>query len=387
MRCKGLGRGAWRNGAQRFIGKPFLAQTSFSLVGNESFNAATDLSAESQVWHSELLAQDVTLTSEYGLSYSAPDNETGAEYLGERLYHLITALLAAFSATGDLRILDRCDVLMEQAKHPLIDLNYMLTFNSRSHNGLFALLTQMIYVYGLNSGKTSPAQADSPPAYYAAKYQQWNDYLNNVFIPARGTGPFDNTVLRHIGTAYMRGAYYYWRISGNASAWRNDVATGPMGFYGYRAMSQAENRTDFGAELPSHTGQLLMDGRYVWQQELPRHDLAGGDTIWQPSHYARYTVSNYIDLALEGLYKFDDTAMETYGKTAEFIMANGVDAIRDNVYAETITPTMTAGQWRISGFIGLARWSDTIKALATDDYENVTGTNVHFPAWMLVATI
>ena len=354
---------------------------AYDLVGDEAFSASS-LNATAQIWHARLLARDITATAAYNAAYNATDDLYGTEALSDTVGHCILALLTAFRMTGDLHILDMIDVIMERAKHPLIDLGYMLSVDHMSLNGVMALLAQMTYVYKVNSGKTSPSGVD-----YSARYTQWYTYLIDTYVATYSYGFYTgNALLRHRGTAFMRGAWYMWRLTGRVESFYEASEYGPYGFYGFRRMMMAENRTDIVVGGADHMGQVEIDGRWCWDAELPYiWGSNPGVLNWQHSNYARYTLANALDMWCEGAYMFSTSSLIKYAKTAWYIIQD-IPNIRDDMNTTSVNNQMTYGQWQISSLVGCARWNTDLLAIADADWVNVSSTVVEFPAWMLFAT-
>jgi len=378
-------------------------------MGDEAFSAGS-LNATAQSWLTTLLALDITGTYEYGALAVCLNDAVGLELAGEAAAYLIKALLTAFRVTGDLRLLDKADVMMERVAIPLIDKGYFVAGSGlqahMSHNGLNMLLQQMTYTYAVNAHLHSPAHDDPEGAatYYAGQRDKWATYIDTVYLVDVGMLA-DN--LRHRYVAAMAGMYYHWKRTGTATSWYEaEGAPGGVfdwGFHTLRTWFHAATAADINPDTnqPTEPGlwyEAYGDGeRVLFNHECRLPWYASAYFMSYPAaHYFRYVCANIIDFALEGVYPWGTTEVLKYLRTVDYLYEGGIYSVRSRIGSSEAQPdTINADytplymlEW---AFPALARFEDRQYLRDLSDAAWAAGPygrpKIETACWRLVASV
>lgn len=269
----------------------------------------SSLSAEAQAWYDELL----TLLGESQMAQSAA---TGNLYHIGRYVNLhVTALLLAFSETGDLRILDGIDEAMQIARNELRDpwldgttdgyLGWLFTQDSAEGSSYYGrddielddmmahgMVAAVTYAYYLNRFQDSPSGVD-----YNERFEFWSAYLIDHYEAKwrvrtdRPEGfPFVEKGLTHPTIGMLRYLHYMGRI-------------------GYPEHEQAAR--DLAEAVAAHFQRVDTDGGPAYVYDHGFGDPHG----MTPTTYARYTLPVALELAVTGLPPFDEDFVAPFGNT------------------------------------------------------------------------
>jgi len=337
-----------------------FAQSQFSIVGDPSFNK-NNLSPEMLLWYERLWKAINDPTESPDADREAATNDTYR--LGRIFGDYIAALIAAFRATGDLKILDEADRLMEITRGKLRDtngdgyLNWVWTvtsdpnyYNKDVHemdeimtHGNVAMMTYALY---------SNAHLKSS---YAKHADFWIDYMENHWIAKwEKRGGIEKT-LAHPFTNHMRLYYYMYKVTGKTVY-----------------LNEAEKKEKRFADHIETSPKVST--AFIW-----RHHVGEPNDDVQPVNYAHYVMVYIMELAMEGFGRFaSDEYMEHYASTwRDLVYNNGNSSMADRIDGSSSR-----------GFIlynnaGLARWDKTKKLfdLAEKAYNPRL---IHVPAYMLM---
>ncbi len=359
--------------------EPELSTTRFTLVGNPNFSAS-QLPSEMQTWYNRLW-QAINNSSQYPNANSAASSGD-LYYLGRKLHAHMMGLIAAFRATGDLKLVAEIDRLMELARTQLQDwdgdgwISWRWLYDpSSAYYGndthqmdeilTHSMVAEVAYVLKSN------AQFNST---YGTHAQFWQDYLVHTWIPkwqARG-GVEKN--LTYPYAAFMKFYYYLYKLTGDSS-YLTEATRRANVLYGMMVEGQGSR------------GPL-----FTWDHRVPNL----GDAAWgcAPTVYSVLTVMSMEDMALEG---FGNWASDSY-------MAHYAGTFRDNVvtYGTTqLAGTLCGGdggnyqyeeigKYANGAAPGLAAWDTTgvLQSFNVDVYNSVEGSatpkRIYIPAYMLL---
>lgn len=283
----------------------FVPQT-YRSEANLSFSVAL-LPGEQRVWYDRLWAAINGNTYPDAERYAA-SNDTYS--MGRALQPHIMALYTAFRATGDVRLLDEMDRLMEIARAQLADtnfdgyLNWLWQFDPNDSTYYRTDLHEMdeilthnlvaFFAYVLRENQAVKPQ-------YREHADFWQDYLVNHFIAkweARGRGTLMlEKSLTHVYAHLMTFYYYLYRLTGDSAY-----------------LAEARQRADVLYGMMTASGAAL-----TWDHRVP--DYGHPPLGCQPINYARYTLSAFQQMAYEEFSYFADPAY----------MARFAATIRDNL--------------------------------------------------------
>jgi len=228
--------------------------TDFSLLGDPNFSA-DNLNSTQRLWYDRMWAG-----INRGITNSNPEININSASISDDLYQYsrtvndyVTALLLAFRATGDLKLLDQIDRIVQRMRSTLADgncdgsgkngyLNWRwradpnwsgyCTWEHRMDSALaHAFLPEVAYAFEINRGLTSPGGVN-----YAERADFWKDYLVNHFEPAwrqRDNQPWPGLFMTSAGgwhPSIQFGVRYYYfmhKITGwteyltNVATWTN----------------------------------------------------------------------------------------------------------------------------------------------------------------------
>ena len=303
---------------------------AFSLRGNPNFNKA-DLTSEERLWYARMWAaiQHSSPTSNHHsqsrsgnlYSYARPLNET------------ITVMLYAFRATGDLRLLDEIDRLLQNMRGKLrttwVDANGNSITPNDGTQGLrrwnflsgsqtsssygkdirimdavmtHALIAEVAFAFKTNIGLASPAGID-----YAERASFWQSYLVNDFEKiwqirsSKTDKDYWNHQISHSWGSNVRWLYYMGQLTGETA-------------YANEALVKGQRVIDNQLDVSTSAGTAK-----VWSHRL--FEYAYG---LQPFVYARYDWMILTSLHLDGFMLYDRTLLQKHAVTlSHFVMNNG----------------------------------------------------------------
>lgn len=263
-----------------------------------------------QMWHSRLW-EGIEKANNTNSEWLDPENlaASGDLYkLGRYLNYYVTSLLTSLRVTGDLKLLDEADRLMEIARVELADYNadgylnwrYLNSNGGNLYNDDYHVMDDIL----THSLVAAVAAALHENAAFDPRYAEhaafWTDYLRNDFeakwrrrndVPFGF--PFMSKHLMHPYVQFIRYHHYMYQLTGE---------------YGYQG--EAEQRAE---AVTSQFREVFTPGgpAYVWAQILfPERDGLAGPLGCQPFNYLRNTFQALQDLALEGLEVFDTSFMQ-----------------------------------------------------------------------------
>jgi hypothetical protein len=352
-----------------------LHAPQFPLIGDPDFNA-DDLPPDLRLWYDRLWA-----AINDGETYPNPDKaaSSGDLYsIGRTLNAHITALLTAFRITGDLKLLDEVDRLMELTRGQLADWNgdgYLnwrwlrqeekgsAYYNDDKHQMDEALahswIAEAAYALKINA-KYNPR--------YGTHADFWTDYLVNGFLAKWDARGGLKPPLTHPYAHLMRFYYYLYRLT-NDEKYLDEAS--------FRATvldrMMDEKKTGHGVA-------------YTWDHRV----LGLDDPPWgcQPTVYGMLTLVAFQDLALEGFGKYADEAYMTHYVVTfrELVATHSTEKLAGNVCGDE---EESFGKYTISSVPGLALWDDTgkIAAISEQGYAETEVDDkpqrIFIPAYML----
>jgi hypothetical protein len=350
--------------------EPLLRRAS-SLRGDPNFSASR-LPSDVRLWYNRLwLAIN-------GNTYPNPDvaARSGDLYsLGRTLNDYITALLTAFRYTGDLKLLDEVDRVMELARAQLRDTNKDGYLNWRWLND-----PSVTMYYGKDTHKMDEMLTHAMVAAgayalyvnreYKTSYAQhanfWRDYLENQFLAKwkkRGGLDFE---LVHPYAHFMRFYYYMYKLTGKDTY-----------------LTEANRRATV-LDKMMKSRQTTYGTAFTWDHRIT--DPYG----CQPTVYGMLTVSAFQDMWREGFNKYAaNSYMKNYASTfRDLVLKYGISKMAGTVCGAN---SESFGKFMISNLPGLAVWDSTgqILALSKRAYsQNESAdkpTRVFIPAYMIQA--
>jgi hypothetical protein len=330
-------------------------------------------------------------------NYSSKMASTGnLEQLGRHLNFRITSQLTAFRATGDLRLLDEIDRVMQVARGQLKDYNrdgYVnwrqlnKNGNKKYYNNDYHNMNEMLthgmvaavaYAFHINRDLDSR---------YAERAKFWTNYLEKHFEAkwrkrnkvSSSSYNFLTWNYIHPYTQFIRYHYYMHKL------------TGKQGYLN-EALKMA-------SEVDKRMAQS--GSAFVWAQSMNSNNKLG--TVCQPRRYAQITMQAAEDLALEGFAQFGKEAtMRKYAATlSQFIMNDSAKSFATDVcgdknraglksapivgYAGRPGGRATPTQYAATPFTALGRWDTTGKVvnIAGQVYRS-TESNLDNPQRMFI---
>jgi fibronectin type 3 domain-containing protein len=373
----------------------------YSLEGRENFKI-TDLPPETQVWHNRVL-EGFKYTAYDPKAFPSNPNEWSSSgdvyHVGRSLNVYGTGLLTMLRVTGDLRILDELDRLMQRARGQLRDrwdngktdgyLNWRNYFSAsqtdptlrgtdlrRELDEILAhsFTAAVAYAFKVNENKVSPKGIP-----YKERATFWTHYLKNHFETKwrKRNGknatefPFMYKHLMHIYSNFVRYHYYMHKLTGNAAYLKEAT----------RLASVVDKNM---IDIKTSKGVA-----YIWQHGVTFdmwRDTKVGNT--QMTVYLLKTYAAIMDLHCEGFAQFgSDSVMKSYmmpmrdfvldGQSTSLPLARciGGEITRTGIRhgdGLKISPRPTFGSdhnyvrknihiWTVGPFGMLALWDDTSK--------------------------
>jgi hypothetical protein len=379
-----------------------LSDAKYPLEGRENFKIS-DLPAETQLWHNRVL-EAFKYTAYDPNAFPSNPNEWSSSgdvyHMGRSMNVYGTGLLIMLRVTGDLRILDELDRLMQRARGQLRDrwdngktdgfLNWRNYFSAKANNQpelagtdlareldeilAHSFTAAVAYAYKANENKTSPKGIS-----YKERAQFWTNYLKNhweaKWIKRNGKNatelPFMYKHLMHIYINFVRYHYYMHKLTGN-SAYLKEAS---------RLASVVDKNM---IDIKTSKGIA-----YIWQHSVTFdmwRDSQVGNT--QMTVYLLKTYAAIMDLHCEGFAQFNsDSVMKSYmmpirdfvldGQSTTLPLARGIggEIIRKGIRhgdGFLMGPRPTFGSdhnyvrknihiWTTGLFGMLALWDDTTK--------------------------
>lgn len=379
------------------------------LRGDPAFDPNA-LPAEVRCWYEELwsVIVDPDRAREVTASAASDDLYTYARPLQTH----VVALLTAFRVTGDLALLDEVDRLAQHMRAALEDgwrgpaaadrdgtdgyLNWVWRgSDSRQYAGrdvhetdemrTHALVAEMAYAFAVNADLESPHGVD-----YAERAAFWRTYLVDHFEAkwrARSGAPwpefpFLSRPHMHETVAFVRYHHYMAALTGKDAYAREAERLTEIVFGNMREASTA-------------SGPAL-----VW----PRSILSEGGQVdyLMPTTYARYVMSDAVDLHLEGVGRWADASVPTEmaRSLAWFVMDDGADSFaRDVGGGEAragIRPApeswvrFTPAKYVVSPYALVTAWDDSGRVAevsrAVYSAERAARRDVFIPAGLMLAS-
>jgi hypothetical protein len=301
-----------------------------SLRGNPNFSVS-QLSAHQRTWYNRILR---SIQARNYDSAAASDN---LYKYGRDLHTHYQAILLAFRATGDLRLLDELVRLTEIQRSKLHDswrdtldgtrqtdsyLNWVWRYDktNKTHYGkdlnmldeikAHSILTVLAYAFYVNRDLTSPGGYN-----YRSQAEYWKNHIENQFLKKwrerNRVSPGDYRVFEKPGTHTT-----YSIVVMNLHLYK---LTGDRGYL---------NEADFWTrylwqdivEVSAPTGPA-----YVWPKWVVSYRPGTSLDYLHPVVYARYVFADMVELYLDGYNNWADASnMERFARTiADFVMFNG----------------------------------------------------------------
>lgn len=293
-----------------------------TLLGDPDFTEE-QLAPEARQWYQRFL---FAATSPLQYPDAIGSAASGDLYQLGRIVNVhVSTLLAVYRATGDLRLLDEMDRVMEPARATLRDTNedgyrnwrWLKDPGNRVWYGddthvmdeamTHGLIAAVAWAYQVNRDVASPMGVP-----YGERADFWADYLLNDFDPKwrdrdRITTGYDYLFVELMHPHLQRIRYFYYM----------GLLTGDPGFDAQAKQLADGLLSDF-HELHGEAGPAL-----VWSQGVQ----AVGSYIHylQPTIYAGYTTQTLYELAIDGLEPFADAVFleEVAATLAQFVIDNG----------------------------------------------------------------
>jgi hypothetical protein len=346
------------------------------LRGNPNFDAA-QLTGDVARWYAELLRSIEQPSSDLDpLSMAGKDD---LYTYGRTLHAYLQSILVAFRLTGDLRLLDHADVIVERMRTKLRDgwrgtvdgtdgttdgyLNWVYRYSDEpdlmgkdTHQSnemrTHAILASIAYALHVNRDLASPAGIN-----YGAHADFWRSYLVDHFEAKwrarRGvaTGfPIMTVPHTHTYYAWTKWHYYMGLLTGNAA-------------YTAEARRMADVLWNEVRTVTTPSGTA-----YVWARSVL--SLGGAGAYLHPTTYARYVYGDIVEFHLEGFHRWASASELTrFARTfTEYVMdtrdpkANGFAADIGGGAAKAGLPSdpawgrMTANRYRVSSYALIGAW-------------------------------
>lgn len=290
--------------------KPTPAPTDSDLRGNPDFRIS-DLPSDAQLWYKRLWAAiENPGSSQDPARWAASDN---LYTYARQLHTHMQTLLIAFRVTGDLRLLDEVDRLLEIMRDELADswrgtidgtdgtrdgyLNWVWRNDENSYTGkdtnkldemkTHALVASAAYALHVNRDLASPAGRA-----YGAHADFWTDYLQNDFEAKwrerenQPTG-FPIMIRPHTHTYHSWLKWHYYM----------GLLTGESGY-----SMEAERMADVIWNDEIHTTNTAEGPAYVWTRSILSE--GGSADYLHPTTYARYVYGDVVEFHLEGFHRW-----------------------------------------------------------------------------------
>jgi len=316
---------------------PAPAVGSMQLRGDPNFNES-QLPPQARQWYDRFLYA-VNASNQYPNALSSA--QTGDLYqLGRFVNDNVTMLLQAFRYTGDLRLLDDVDKIMQAARSQLKDYNgdgflnwrWLHDPNNAQYYGddwhvmdetlTHSLVAAVAWAYQNNRDLTSPSGVN-----YGARADFWKNYLVNDFEAkwrkrngvAYPRMDFLKYYLMHPYTQFIRYYWYMYRLTGKQPY-----------------LDEATRRA--GVVMDNiHTVSTADGPAYVWPHGVVT--AGNNETGLQPSTYGQNVANAVNDLVLDGFPGFTQSDRVAFSNgAATYVVDNGTSS-----YAATVGGDSSVG--------------------------------------------
>jgi len=369
---------------------PTTPTPASSLRGDPTFDAAT-LTGDVARWYRELLWSIDHPSSD--LDPMAMAGKDDLYTYGRNLHAYLQSILVAFRLTGDLRLLDHADAIVERMRTKLRDgwrstvdgtdgtrdgyLNWVYRYSDEpdlkgkdTHQSnemrTHAILAAIAYALHVNRDLPSPAGVD-----YGAHADFWRGYLVDHFEAKwrdrRGVAagfPIMTVPHTHTYYAWTKWHHYMGLLTGNAAYTAEANRMADVLWNEVRAVTTASGTA------------------YVWARSVLA--LGGAGDYLHPTTYARYVYGDIVEFHLEGFHRWASTSeLPRFARTvAEFVMDNpdpksngfasdiGGGAPKAGLPSDDTWTRMTANRFRISSYALIGAWdaSDRLPAVTSALY-------------------
>jgi hypothetical protein len=303
-------------------------------AGNPQFSES-QLKPEVRIWYARLWAA----IKNPGYADPDPDAKSGDNYKIGRPFEMhVTALLQAYRLTGDLKLMDEVDRLMQIARNQLRDAwdngqkdgfiswrNYSADVpNSDKGKDLkreideilsASMVAEVAWAFRVNQNVTSPKGIS-----YRERADFWQNFLSNHFEAKwrkrenKKTGfPFLVKNLQHIYVAFIRYHYYMSKLTGRA-----DYMNEAQRMAGIVAKNICVISTPSGSN-------------YVWPHAVyfdvkTNSDALKSSVTATMTTYVRHAFASITALSMEGFAQFaDPKVMRQYAGGYRDFMIDGKD--------------------------------------------------------------
>jgi hypothetical protein len=347
----------------KWVGDSTTLVTPPLRLGGQPDFARGNLNSEQRLWYDRFWA--AVVRDRQG---DRPDFDATSGAGSDNLYTYarpinqhMNALLTAFRATGDLKILDEVDRLAQIMRAQLFDgdcdgsnKDGFLNWRYRRHpdsvhwcrdiHEMDEMLThagvaQFAYAFHANRALTSPGGVD-----YAERADFWRNYLENHFEAKwrKRSGrawprmDFLTRTLFHPNIQFIRYHYYMWKITGKDE-------------YRAYAQSQTDKLMDTVRSQNKQTGGLLrvptpLGTAIVWSHRAPDPGWSSVSEHGQSFVYSRYSIIPMADLHMEGFYRWDQSIMQGVGTALAYYVMDTDDLSGSGPFAQGINGDVTISQ-------------------------------------------
>lgn len=383
-----------------------------NLRGNPNFKVSS-LSPEAQIWYRRLWAAIEDPLSEYN-----PDKWARSDNLytyARQLHTYLQTLLTAFRVTGDLKLLDEIDRLVEIMRGELADswrntqdgtsqkdgyLNWVWRGNSKTYYGkdtnkldemkTHAIIASVAYALESNRDLKSPGGRA-----YGAHADFWADYLVNDFEAKwrqreRKSSGFPIMIRPDNHTYYSWMKWHYYM----------GLLTGKSGYTSEASRMAGKIWQDI--ETVSTSGGTA----YVWPRGTQSE--GGGQNILEPTTYSRYVYADVVEFYFEGFDRWASAeTLQRYSRSvANFVIdenrASGKDwfardigggTSRGGIPSDSSWSRMDVYKYEVSSFAMIMYWdsSNRIDNITTKVMKSLGGVDrvrtIYLPAGKLLDAI
>lgn len=306
------------------------------LRGDPNFNSA-QLGPDARLWYDRYWA-GLKSTSQYpNVMQSAASGDL--YQIGRYVNVHVTSMLSVMRYTGDLKLLDEIDRIMQTARGTLKDTNGDGYLNWRwlqdpkntqwygddrhemDESITHGFIAAVAWAYQANRDLRSPGGVN-----YAERADFWTSYLKNNFEAkwrarsrvSASSMSFLNSYLLHTWIQYTRYFWYMGKLTGNSA---------------YTAEAERRN-----ARLELNLKQVTVNGKsaYVYPWGMVSEGNAYPDLM--PVVYGQYVVQAAQDMALDGSKTIDMKDLELFANGTTNLIMTG-----ENSFAPTVGGSSSIG--------------------------------------------
>jgi hypothetical protein len=303
--------------------------TNLSLRANPNFRES-NLPSETRRWYRRFMAAINNSQSRALANDTARRGDLSR--MGRTVDTYVTSILTVFRVTGDPKLLDEVDRVMQLARGSLKRDNrgylYWPWLRDRKHrhygtdNGSFDLDRQLTHGVVAMAAYTFQVNANLNSR-YRERANFWTNYLKNHFEKKhrerrgiRSGFPFMVSRMTHAYVSWTRYHYYMHKLTGERG-YLNEA----------QRMAEVLNR-----QMVTVNG----GSAYVWDHFVTREPHNRGTQFansygCQHSTYARYTMHGLQDLANEGFSVFNNAFMRRVAGTLRDNIMNGTNSFSRDV--------------------------------------------------------